>query len=127
MSNLRRHLIKPYLSLQTEEEKEKFRSEHPEIDEVLEIIDERIDANNIHPYIRNIRAIKEWIDKSGDTKPPSAKSTDEEERKLGTAWGTLKHNLIKPYLELKTEEEKEQFRDKHPEIDEVLKIVNEIK
>ena len=125
LSNLRRHLIKPYLSLQTEEEKEKFRSEHPEIDEVLEIINE-IDANNVHPYIRNIRAIKQWIDKSGDTKLPSKKSSDEEERRLRTAWDTLNHNLIKPYLEIQTEEEKEKFRSEHPEIDEVLKIINEI-
>ena len=125
LSNLRRHLIKPYLSLQTEEEKEKFRSEHPEIDEVLEIINE-IDANNVHPYIRNIRAIKQWIDKSGDTKLPSKKSSNEEERKLRTAWDTLNHNLIKPYLEIQTEEEKKQFRNEHPEINEVLEIVNEI-
>ena len=125
LSNLRRHLIKPYLSLQTEEEKEKFRSEHPEIDEVLEIINE-IDANNVHPYIRNIRAIKEWIDKSGDTKPPSAKSSDEEERKLATMLSSIRHRLIKPYLSLPTDEEKEQYRSEHPEIDEVLEIVNEI-
>ena len=29
-------------------------------------------------------------------------------------------------MELKTEEEKEEFRKKHPEIDEVLKIITEI-
>lgn len=126
LSNLRRHLIKPYLEIQNEEEREQFRNEHPEIDEVLKIINE-IDANNIHPYIRNINLIKEWIDKSGDTKLPQAKSNDEEERKLGIAWGTLNHNLIKPYLELKTRDEQEQFRGEHPEIDEVLEIVNEIR
>ena len=126
LSNLRRHLIKPYLEIQTEDEREQFRSEHPEIDEVLKIINE-IDANNIHPYIRNIKLIKEWIDKSGDTKLPQAKSNDEEERRLGIAWGTLNHNLIKPYLELKTKEEQEQFRGEHPEIDDVLEIVNEIR
>ena len=125
LSNLRRHLIKPYLSLQTEEEKEKFRSEHPEIDEVLEIINE-IDANNVHPYIRNIRAIKQWIDESGDTKLPSSVSKDENEKDLGMSLTRIRSYLIKPYLELQAEEEKEQFRNEHPEIEEVLKIVNEI-
>ena len=125
LANLRRNLIKPYLILQTEEEKEKFRNEHPEIDEVLEIVNE-IDENNIHPYIKNARDIREWIYKSGDTKLPSKKSNNEEEKRLRTAWDTLQHNLIKPYLSLQTKEEKERFRNEHPEIEEVLKIVNEI-
>ena len=39
---------------------------------------------------------------------------------------TIRKRLIKPYLELKTEEEKEEFRSKHPEADEVLEIITEI-
>ena len=40
MSAIRRKLIKPYMELKTEEEKEEFRKQHTEIDEVLEIITE---------------------------------------------------------------------------------------
>ena len=38
----------------------------------------------------------------------------------------IRHGLIKPYMQLKTEEEKEEFRKQHPEIDEVLEIISDI-
>ena len=125
LSNIRQYLIKPFMNLKTEEERKEFRKKHPEIDEVLEIINE-IDENNIPPYLANAREIKEWIEKSGGTKSPSKKSTDKTEKRLGSALGNIKHNLIKPYIALKTEEEREEFRKKHPEIDEVIEIINEI-
>ena len=125
LSNIRQYLIKPFMNLKTEEERKEFRKKHPEIDEVLEIINE-IDENNFPPYLANARAIKEWIEKSGGTKSPSKKSTDKTEKRLGSALGNIKHNLIKPYIALKTEEEREEFRKKHPEIDEVIEIINEI-
>ena len=125
LSNIRQYLIKPFMNLKTEEERKEFRKKHPEIDEVLEIINE-IDENNIPPYLANARAIKEWIEKSGETKFPSKKSTDKTEKRLGSALGNIRHNLIKPYIALKTEEEREEFRKKHPEIDEVIEIINEI-
>ena len=122
---IRQNLIKPYMSLKTEEKREEFRKQHPEIDEVLEIINE-IDENNIPTNLVNARAIKEWIEKSGGTKVPSRTSTDKTEQQLGTALKTIRQILIKPYMSLKTEEEKEEFRKQHPEIDEVLEIINEI-
>ena len=125
LRTIRHQLIKPYMELKTEEEKEKYRKKHPELEEVMEIINE-IDSNNISQYLRNARAIKEWIEKSGDTKPPSTNSKDEEEKRLGNALRTIRHQLIKPYMELKTEEEKEKYRKKHPELEEVMEIINEI-
>ncbi len=124
LTNIRMKLIKPYMILETEDEREDFRKIHPEIGEVMEIIEE-IDKNNISPYLLNARAIKEWIEKSGGTKPPSASSKDEQEKKLGTALSTIR-TWLKPYLCLETEEEKEKFREKHPAIDEVTKIIEEI-
>ena len=125
LNRIRQLLIKPYMNLKTKEEKEEFRKKHPEIDEVLEIINE-IDENNIPPYLANARAIKEWIEKSGGTKSPSEKSTDKTEKRLGKALSTIRHRLIKPYMALKTEEEKEKFKEQHPEIDEVLDIISEL-
>ena len=122
---IRYHLIKPYIALKTEEEREEFRKQHPEIDEVLEIINE-IDEDNLSPYLVNARAIKEWMEKSGGTKPPSQKSKDKTEKKLGQLLSNIKYRLIKPYMALKTKEERETFKKQHPEIDEVLDIINEI-
>ena len=125
LSSIRQLLIKPYMNLKTEEERKEFKKKHPEIDEVLEIINE-IDENNIPTNLVNARKIKEWIEKSGGTKPPSIHSTDKTEKSLGRLLGSIRHYLIKPYIELKTEEEQEEFRKKHPEIDEVLDIINGI-
>ena len=122
LGKIRSSLIKPYMELKTEEEREEFRSKHPELDEVMEIINEK---NNVPIYLRNARTIKEWIEKSGDIKPPAESSKDEEERRLGIKLSTIRQQLIKPYMELKTEEEREEFRSKHPELDEVMEIINE--
>ncbi len=125
LTNIRMKLIKPYMILETEDEREDFRKIHPEIGEVMEIIEE-IDKNNISPYLLNARAIKEWIEKSGGTKPPASSSKDEQEKKLGIALGSIRRFLIKPYTALETEEEREAFRKQYPEIDEVIEIINEI-
>ena len=94
--------------------------------EFLKILEEIQGIADISVYLINARAIKEWIEKSGDTRPPAESSKDEEERKLGQALHTIRQQLIKPYMELKTEEEREEFRSKHPEADEVLEIITEI-
>lgn len=125
LSNIKYRLIKPYMALKTKEERETFKNQHPEIDEVLDIINE-IDKNNLSPYLLNAREIKEWIEKSEGTKFPSMNSTDETEKRLGTALSRIRARLIKPFTTLKTEEEKEEFRKKRPEIDEVLDIISEL-
>ena len=120
-----REYLKTYMRLETEEKREEFRKKHPEIDEIIEIIEE-IDKNNIPQNLSNARAIKEWIEKSGGTKPPNSHSKNEEEKRLGTALSDIRQRLIKPYKILETEEEREEFRKKHPEIDEVLNIISEL-
>ena len=54
LANIRQGLIKPYNKLETEAEKEEYRKEHPELDDVMEII-EWIDENNVK--------VKEVVDK----------------------------------------------------------------
>lgn len=85
---------------------------------------EWIDSKNIPKYLINAQKIKEWFEQNG--RKPSGASKDEKEKKLGRSLADIRRNLIKVYNELETEEEKQNFRIKHPEIDEVIKIITEI-
>ena len=125
LNNLKNGLIKQYKMLESEEEKRKFEEKHPEIFEIVQIVDE-INANNISPYLKNARDIKEWMEKNGTIKPPVRGSQNEEEKKLGCALNNLKNGLIKQYKMLESEEEKRKFETKHPEIFEIVQIVDEI-
>ena len=94
--------------------------------EFLKLLEEVQGIADISDYLKNARVIKEWIEKSGDIKPPSPTAKNEEEKRLGTALSKIRFNLTNPYKKLESEEEIEEFRKKHPEIDEVLEIINEI-
>lgn len=124
LHSIRSKFIKPYMDLESEEEKEEYRRKGPQIVEVIKIIEE-IDRNNISINLRNARKIKEWIDKSGDTKKPSSISEDEEERKLGNSIKGIR-KLIRKYTSLQTEEEKEAYKQSHPDLEEIMKIMEEI-
>lgn len=75
-------------------------------------------------YLKNARLIKRWMESKDTTVPPKGSSFDKIERKLGMALYRIRANLIKPYNNLKTEEEKEEYRRKHPELKEVMEIIN---
>ncbi len=70
--------------------------------------------------------IKEWIEKSENAKFPSTGSKNEEEKRLGNALGNIRQYLIKPYMRFETDGEKEKFKEKHPEVDEVLDIISKL-
>ena len=123
LTGIRRNLINPYKTLQTEEEKNEFEAKHPELQEVMQIIDE-IDKNNISPNLTNIKEIKKWMEQRETIKPPTSNSKDDEEQRLGRALQYIKQTLIKPYNDLQTEEERQQFQTEHPELQEILQIVN---
>ncbi len=110
LSCIRQNLIKPYKELKTEEEREQYRKRRPEIEEIMEIVEE-IDKNNIPTSLRNIRGIKEWMERNETTIPPRGCGKDllEEERRLGRSLGTIRKELINPYKELKAEEEREEY------------------
>ena len=128
LNSIRNRLIKPYNEKTTDEEREQFREEHPEIDAVLEIKKE-IDSLTYTPptLLKNAEAVLEWIKRQETPRIPSQHSQNEEERKLYYVLKSIRTNLIKPYKEKTTAEEREQFKEEHPEIDDVLKIVKEIK
>ena len=83
------------------------------------------------PCYINILKIKEWMDKNNTTSPPiykqnKDKTRTEEEITLGGALNNIRFQLIKPYLMLETEEEKEEYKRRHPELEEVMAMVEEI-
>lgn len=121
---IKQNVIQKYLSFESSEKIEKYRRKHPEIDEIIKIIND-LESKCISRFLQNARKIKEWIEESGELKPPSPAAKDEEERKLGKALGSIRQNFIKQYLKL-DEVEKEEYRKKHPETDEILEIVNKI-
>ena len=118
LANIRQGLIKPYNKLETEAEKEEYRKEHPELDDVMEII-EWIDENNVKvkedsKYYWRIIAIKEWMEENNTTRPPrcqtSSKTIPEKEGELGTQLSNIRRFLILPYIELENEEDKEAYK-----------------
>ena len=124
LNSIRTHLIRPYMEKTTDEEREKFREKHPEVDDVRKIIKE-IDISTATYYL-NAQRILEWIKRQENPKKPSKLSENEEEKKLGNALSSIRTYLINPYMEKTTNEEREEFREKHPEIDDVRKIIKEI-
>ena len=103
----------------------KIYDEQRKIKEILERITEKLEKST---YLEKAYAIKQWMEKNETTRPPrmDGKDLPEEERRLGIALSRIRKELIKPYEKLKTEEEREGYRKKHPEIEEVKRIVEEI-
>ena len=127
LKKIKRYLITPYLKLETHNEKEKYEKEHPEVLEIMEILySKELEEPKIPVYLKNARDIEVWIERSGDTRLPSQQSEEHEERRLGRALNTLKQNLIKPYLKLESQEEKCEYEKEHPEIKEVIEILDNI-
>jgi len=82
-----------------------------------------VEEIDIPTHLRNARAIKNWMEKNNTTKIPSSRSKDEKEKTLGIALNSIKQGLIKPYTKLETEEEIEEYKKEHPELEEVMEIV----
>ena len=122
---MRSHLINPYKKKTTEEERENFREEHPEIDDVLKIIKE-IDISTSTQYL-NAQRILEWIKGRRPQEYHLQTPKMRKKKKLGNAWVGIGKRLINPYKKKTTAEEREKFREEHPEIDAILEIIKEIK
>ena len=103
----------------------KIYDEQRKIKEILERITEKLGRST---YLEKAYAIKQWMEKNETTRPPrsSGKDLSKEEQRLGEALQNIRGYLIKPYEKLKTEEAREEYRRKHPEIEEVKRIVEEI-
>ena len=120
LSNIKRTLINPYKELKIEEREEYIsklenREREPiSREQFMEIIEtvEEIDKNNIPTRLRNIRNIKEWMERNETTIPPRKGAISKEENGLGSALSTTRSRLINPYKKLKTEEEREDYISK---------------
>lgn len=128
LANIRKRLIKSYEKLRTKKQKEEYKIKHPELEEVIEIINE-IDnmSRKSFRYLKNIIEIKNWMEKNEATKLPTVYSENIEEQRLARALNNIKQELIRPYEDLQTKKEKNEYRKKNPEIDEILQILNDIK
>lgn len=122
---IRKNIIKTYLSLETEDEKKKFKEKYPEIEEVININDEIV-KSTCSPYMRKALKIQEWIEQNGEIKTPKSDSKAESEKRLGEALERIRKNLLKTYWSKETEEEKKKFREKYPYLDEIFDIILKI-
>jgi len=121
---IRNRVVKPYME-KNEIEKKEYKDRHPEIEEIVQIMEE-IEKKVISTEIIKINKIKDWIEKNNYTKYPNASSKNAEEKRLGDDLSRIRSRFIKPYNELKTKKEKEKYKKKHPDFDNVLKIMEEI-
>ncbi len=86
-----------------------------------------IDENNVPPYLINAKLIRKWFEEQESPKlPRRSRNIEGIEKDLGNKLSYIRQDLIKPYMILQTEQEREEFRSKHPEIDEVLEIISEL-
>lgn len=127
LGSIRRLCIKPYKNLNTEEEKKQYKKEHPDLEKIMEIVN-YIDKNNISPYLINAIEIKKWMEKENTKVPPRVigKNLGEEEKKWGRKLHKIRSELLAPYSKLKTEEEKQKFVKKYPDLEEIENIIKEI-
>lgn len=128
---IRQYVLKPYLCLETEEERHQYEIVHPEIKEIMEMqyVQDFLLGNRKKEkpsYLKNAREIREWIENSSEKRSPRANSDDEEEKRLDRALNAIKQGLIRPYLALRNDDEKAEYVKKHPELQEVMEIVYEI-
>ena len=126
---IRYNIINPYLSLPSEEQKEDYTKKNPEITEILEIynyVNDKINDNYISPYLERAREIKKWFHETKGKKHLSISSKVPRERELAQYLRGNKENRINPNLDLEEQEEREKYRKKYPEIDEILEIVKYI-
>lgn len=92
----------------------------------MEVV-EWIDKNNVKEkqdsrYYRNALKIKLWMEQKQTSTPPKT-TGDREEYLLAIKLSEIRRELIKPYNELKREEEKEKYMSNHPELEDVIKII----
>ena len=125
LNKIRNRIIKPYNELRTEEERQKYKETHPVEAEIIQII-KSMEEKIIPTNLKASQEIQEWFEKNGETRWPSRVTKNIEERRLGQKLHYIKDNVIKKYVALETEEEKEEYRKKYPEIEEVMSIIANI-
>ncbi len=92
-----------------------------EVNNIIEKID-----NNMPLMLKQVMEIKKWMEEHKTNKLPTENSRNQEEVKLAVMLVNINRNLIKPYENLETDEERKEFKEIYPEFEEVKKIMDEI-
>lgn len=129
-SSLMQVYVRPYLKLQTDDEREKYLRRYPEILDVIAILNEADEVIENHKKMRVIqraRAIKTWIEENTEsTTLPSKANGGEIGNFLGNEYWNLKATYVKPYIECSTEEEKQLLAKRKAGTIDVVTILSEI-
>lgn len=128
---IQKQILEPYIQM-NDDEKQKYKEKNPDIEKIKEIIDQinNLDKNsgrNVeNRRIRDMKEIQNWMNENNAIRYPSPSSKDIREKELGRKLFNIRRNLIKPYNNLETKKQKEAYRKKHQEFDEVISIIEEI-
>ena len=95
-----------------------------ETKDFLELLNEVQGLIGHNDNLTNALNIKKWMEQMQRTKPPSITSKDLQEKKLGIALSNIRQSLIKPYMQLITEQEKQEFIQNHPNFTEIKGIID---
>ena len=122
---LKYRYIDKYLAMETDEERRAFEAENPHIDYVIGLIEEA-SRFDVPTQLKNANNILNWMKSHKYPVTPKPRSVDYIEASLGNALNNLKQFVTK-YENLETEEQKQMYEQKHPEVFEVMTKLEEIK
>ena len=77
-------------------------------------------------YLEKAIEIKKWIENNKEKLPPSKSSKESKEKELAKNLNYIRKKLIKPYQKLKKDKDIKNFEEKHPDIYEIVKVVQSI-
>ena len=77
-------------------------------------------------YLQKAIEIKNWIQNNENKLPPSKKSEDNVEKGLAKDLLFIRKKLIAPYQKLKKAKAIKSFEEKHPDIYEIVNVIQEI-
>lgn len=117
-------IVKPYEKLKTTDEKNEFRNNTPNFDEIMKILNNLKDLER-PTVLKNAYDIQLWINSRAESTLPSQRSKDKEEKRLAIAYNTIKQDIIKPFMLLNNEEQK-KYLIKRPEIKELISVIDSI-
>lgn len=122
-NTLKTYYVTRYKGLRTEEEKENFREKYPFILGLTEIINDIDAITSKSIALQNAEDIKAWMIENKATKRPSTISENSREAQLGEAYHSIDRR-IKEYTSITDEKKKKEYEDGHPEIFEIIEIMD---
>lgn len=122
LTAIKKILISPYLELTSDEARKDYEESYPDIKEIIKMV-ENMERNNICAILEDSKRIKSWMEKNEKTRIPNQFSRDKEESEFGSMFRWTKR-FLSNYFANKTEEEKNMYKEKYPEIKEIIQIIS---